>query len=45
VVIVTCVLCVGVSTVSPAKALWVYVLNFAEPQLARWIAKRTSRGT
>jgi uncharacterized membrane protein len=40
-VIVTCAVCVGVSMVNPAKALWVYVLNFAEPQLARWIGKRT----
>ena len=32
------------SMVSPAKALWVFVLNLAEPQLARWIATRTSHG-
>jgi uncharacterized membrane protein len=43
-VIVTCVLCVGISMVSPAKALWVFLLNLAEPQLARWIATRTSHG-
>jgi uncharacterized membrane protein len=43
-VIVTSALCVGVSMVSPAKALWVFVLNLAEPQLARWIAKRASHG-
>jgi hypothetical protein len=30
-------LCVAVSMVSPAKALWVFVLNLAEPQ-ARSIA-------
>jgi uncharacterized membrane protein len=38
------VLCVGVSVISPAKALWVFILNLAEPQLARWIATRTSHG-
>jgi hypothetical protein len=42
-VMVTSALCVGLSMVSPAKALWVFVLNLAEPQLARWIATRTSR--
>jgi uncharacterized membrane protein len=39
------VLCVGVSVISPAKALWVFILNLAEPQLARWIATRTSHGS
>jgi uncharacterized membrane protein len=43
-VIVTSALCVGVSLVSPTKALWVFVLNFVEPQLARWIATRKSLG-
>jgi uncharacterized membrane protein len=43
-VIVTSALCVGVSLVSPTKALGVFVLNFVEPQLARWIATRTSLG-
>ncbi len=38
----TSVLCVGVSVISPAKALWVFVLNLAEPQLARWFATRAS---
>ena len=39
------VLCIGVSVISPAKALWVFILNLAEPQLARWIATRTSHGS
>jgi uncharacterized membrane protein len=43
-VIVTSALCVGVSLVSPTRAFWVFVLNFVEPQLARWIATRTSLG-
>jgi membrane-anchored glycerophosphoryl diester phosphodiesterase (GDPDase) len=38
----TSVLCVGVSVISPAKALWVFVLNLAEPQLARWFVTRAS---
>ena len=41
-VMVTSVLCVGVSMVSPSKALWVFVLNLAEPPLARWVATRRS---
>jgi uncharacterized membrane protein len=43
--VVSSVLCVGVSVISPAKALWVFILNLAEPQLARWIATRTSHGS
>jgi uncharacterized membrane protein len=42
--IVTSALCVGLSMVSPVKALWVFVLNLGEPQLARWIATRKSHG-
>lgn len=43
--ILTSALCVGMSVVSPSKALWVFVLNFSEPQLARWIATRTLHGS
>jgi uncharacterized membrane protein len=42
--IVTSALCIGVSVISPGKALWVFVLNFLEPQLARSIATRKSHG-
>jgi uncharacterized membrane protein len=39
-VIATSVVCVCLSMISPTKALWSYVPNFAGPQLARWIATR-----
>ena len=38
--IVTSALCICVSVINPGKALWVFVLNLMEPQLARWIATR-----
>jgi len=44
-VMVTSALCVGVSLVSPVRALWPYLLNLAEPHLARWIATRRSQAT
>jgi uncharacterized membrane protein len=39
-VMVTSAMCIGLTLIFPEKALWVYVLNLAEPQLARWIAAR-----
>jgi MFS-type transporter involved in bile tolerance (Atg22 family) len=42
-VIATSVVCVCLSMISPTKALWSYVPNFAGPQLARWIATRRAR--
>jgi uncharacterized membrane protein len=36
-------LCVGLSFISPAKALWVYLLNIAAPRLARWMGTRQHR--
>jgi uncharacterized membrane protein len=42
-VIATSAVCVLLSVISPTKALWSYVLNLAEPQLARWIATRRAR--
>jgi len=38
--IVTSALCICVSVINPGKALWVFVLNLLEPQLARWVATR-----
>jgi hypothetical protein len=42
----TSVLCFGISLIDPAKALWIYLLNLAAPQTARWIggARRGRRG-
>jgi len=40
VLIGTSILCIGLTTISPGKALWVYVLNVAASPLARWIGSR-----
>jgi uncharacterized membrane protein len=42
VLIGTSVACIGLTAISPPRALWVYVLNVASPPLARWIGKRRS---
>ncbi len=45
VLMATSALCVGLSLISPEKALWAYVLNVGAPPLARWIgAKRGTSG-
>jgi len=42
-VIATSAACVFLSVISPRKALWIYVLNLAGPQSARWMATRRAR--
>jgi uncharacterized membrane protein len=42
VLIATSVLCIGLTAINPARALWVYVLNVAAIPLARWIGRRRS---
>jgi hypothetical protein len=29
--------CIALSAINLAKALWIYVLNFGEPLVARWV--------
>jgi uncharacterized membrane protein len=32
--------CIALSIIDPGKALWIYVLNFGEPLVARWMTRR-----
>ena len=42
-VIITSAVCVCISAISPTKALWIYAVNLAQPQFARWIGARRAR--
>jgi hypothetical protein len=42
VLIGSCILCIGLTAISPARALWVYVLNVAATPLARCIGRHRS---
>ena len=44
VLIGTSVLCIGLSTINPARALWVYLLNVVAIPLARRIGRQMARG-
>ena len=39
-VIATSAACIALSAINPKKALFVYLLNFVEPQVTRWITSK-----